>query len=116
MDFSTFREVMNDTGEKLSFLYKNAINGGALENIDTQIHNGQVALLCGESVSGKTTFSRLVSLIPTYYDGETTGGVFVQDEDARNVKIHDIASIVVLSFKITVLSLLMDKEIVFANC
>ncbi len=104
--------------KQVSFTYENAVNGGAIADIDIQIPKGQVVLLCGESGSGKTTFSRLINgLIPSYYEGEMTGDVFVENKDIRNTELHELSPFVGSVFqnpKSQFYTLLTDTEIVFA--
>ena len=60
--------------EHVSFTYENAENGAAILDNSAQISKGEIVLLCGESGSGKTTFSRLINgLIPNYYEGTLVG-------------------------------------------
>ena len=104
--------------KNVDFAYENTVKGGALENVNIQIPKGQVVLLCGESGSGKTTFSRLINgLIPSYYEGEMTGDVLVSDMDIQDAQLHEIASHVGSVFqnpKSQFYTLLTDTEIVFA--
>ena len=57
--------------KQVSFAYDKAVNDSAICGINIRIPKGQTILLCGESGSGKTTFSRLINgLIPAYYEGD----------------------------------------------
>ena len=78
--------------ENVSFTYENVDNGAAILDNSIQISKGEIILLCGESGSGKTTFSRLVNgLIPNYYEGTLTGKVQVEDKNPEDVELHELA-------------------------
>lgn len=104
--------------ENNSFIYENATNGAAVTDINAEIPKGQVVLLCGESGSGKTTFSRFINgLIPSYYEGELTGDILVAGKDIREVELYELAPHVGSVFqnpKSQFYTLLTDTEIVFA--
>lgn len=104
--------------ENVSFTYENADNGAAILDISIQISKGEIVLLCGESGSGKTTFSRLVNgLIPNYYEGSLTGKVRVVDKNPEEVELHELAPYVGSVFqnpKAQFYTLITDTEIVFA--
>ena len=104
--------------ENVSFTYENAGNGAAILDNSIQISKGEVILLCGESGSGKTTFSRLVNgLIPNYYEGTLTGKVQVGSKNPEAVELHELAPYVGSVFqnpKAQFYTLITDTEIVFA--
>ena len=104
--------------KQVSFTYDNATNGTAIRDINVQIPKGQIVLLCGESGSGKTTFSRLINgLIPAYYDGDLNGRVMVSQKDTSKVELHELAPFIGSVFqnpKSQFYTLLTDTEIVFA--
>ena len=57
--------------ENVFYKYENTIEGDALTDISVEIPKGQVVLLCGESGSGKTTYTRVVNgLLSSYYEGK----------------------------------------------
>lgn len=101
-----------------SFVYENGVNGAVITNIDTQIPKGQVVLLCGESGSGKTTFTRLVNgLIPDFYEGELNGSIVVGGKDTSTAELYELAPFVGSVFqdpKSQFYTLATDTEIVFA--
>ena len=102
----------------VSFSYENAANGAAIKDVQAQIPKGQVVLLCGESGSGKTTFSRLINgLIPAYYEGELSGHIHVAGKDTAEIELYELAPSVGSVFqnpKSQFYTLLTDTEIVFA--
>ena len=104
--------------EQVSFTYETAKSGATIRNINVRIPKGQIVLLCGESGSGKTTFSRLINgLIPAYYDGDLNGRIMVSQKDTSKVELHELAPFVGSVFqnpKSQFYTLLTDTEIVFA--
>ena len=104
--------------ENVSFTYENDDNGAAILNNSIQISKGEIVLLCGESGSGKTTFSRLLNgLIPNYYEGTLTGKVQVKDKNPEKVELYELATYVGSVFqnpKAQFYTLITDTEIVFA--
>lgn len=104
--------------DNVSFTYENAINGSAIKDVQAQIPKGQVILLCGESGSGKTTFSRLINgLIPSYYEGDLEGRVFVAGKDVLETELYELAPHVGSVFqnpKSQFYTIQTDTEIVFA--
>ena len=104
--------------ENVSFIYENADNGAAILDNSILISKGEIVLLCGESGSGKTTFSRLINgLIPNYYEGTLTGKIQVEDKNPEEVELHELAPYVGSVFqnpKAQFYTLITDTEIVFA--
>ena len=104
--------------ENVSFTYENVDSGAAILDNSIQISEGEIILLCGESGSGKTTFSRLVNgLIPNYYEGTLVGEVQVEDKNPGDVELHELAPYVGSVFqnpKAQFYTLTTDTEIVFA--
>ncbi len=104
--------------DHVSFTYENAEFGGKIEDIDLRIEDGQIVLLCGESGSGKTTFTRLMNgLIPAYFEGTLTGNVWIDDLCVNNEPLYKTAARVGSVFqnpKSQFYTLLADTEIVFA--
>lgn len=104
--------------ENVSFTYENTENGAAILDNSTQISKGEIVLLCGESGSGKTTFSRLINgLIPNYYEGTLAGKVQVKNVIPEEVELHELAPYVGSVFqnpKAQFYTLVTDTEIVFS--
>ena len=100
------------------FSYENSLSGETLKNISISIPSGQIVLLCGESGSGKTTFSRIINgLIPCYYEGKLTGKVIVDGTDTSDIQLHSLSDKVGSVFqnpKSQFYTMLTDTEIVFA--
>lgn len=104
--------------EHASFTYENAVQGAALTDASAVIPAGRVVLLCGESGSGKTTFSRLLNgLIPAYYEGALSGRTLVDGRDTAQTELYELAGVVGSVFqnpKSQFYTVLTDTEIVFA--
>ena len=68
---------------------------GGVRDIELQIKRGEFAVLCGESGCGKTTITRLINgLIPHYYEGKMSGGVWVNGAEVSKQPLYDTAKIV----------------------
>ena len=79
----------------VSFQYEQGSSKGKIENINLTIHDGEVALICGESGCGKTTLTRLINgLIPHYYEGTLTGQTLVEGVDVKNVSLYALSGVV----------------------
>lgn len=70
----------------VSFRY---INENVLSHINLTINKGQTVALVGKSGSGKTT---MVDLLPRFWD-VTEGGIFIDGTDIRDMKLHDLRSL-----------------------
>lgn len=101
----------------VNYTYENTIEGSALSNVTTEILDGQVVLLCGESGSGKTTYIRAINgLIFHYYEGEVSGEITVSGKDINKTQLYELARDIGSVFqnpKSQFYTLLTDTEIVF---
>ena len=80
----------------VSFSYPT--NGEAsysLKNINLDIQDGEVIVLCGESGCGKTTLTRVMNgLIPNFYEGEMDGEVIVSGQNVTKQALEITAKTV----------------------
>ena len=73
----------------VSFSYDKDKN---LDNINVDIREGEVILLCGESGCRKTTITRFLNgLIPNFFDGKRQGNVYLNDELISEMPIYEIS-------------------------
>ena len=103
--------------ENVFYKYENTIEGDALTDISVEIPKGQVVLLCGESGSGKTTYTRVVNgLLSSYYEGKLSGDIEVCGKDVMHTPLHELAKDIGSVFKnpkSQFYTLITDTEIVF---
>lgn len=77
------------TSENVSFTYLHN-ETAFLKNIDFEMKQGEVVLICGASGSGKTSFSRLINGIsPNYVEGDLEGKLQTLDLIAGETEIEE---------------------------
>jgi len=82
----------------VSFEYEDGT--GILSNLNLDIKDGEVVLLCGESGCGKSTLLRMINgLIPNYYTGKLEGTVTVDGNDTSSTELYKIAEHVASVFQ-----------------
>lgn len=86
-------ESLTDFNQKIDF--KNVFfsydgTRDVLKDIELTVKKGQTIALVGQSGSGKST---LVDLLPRYHD-VTKGAICIDDKDVRDLKIHDLRSLI----------------------
>ncbi|MGE7998499.1 ABC transporter ATP-binding protein [Lysinibacillus sp. NPDC093190] len=77
--------------KNVSFQYSNQTKM-TLRDINLNISQGEVIVLCGKSGCGKTTITRLLNgLIPHYIGGHLEGSILLDNEIIQDLEIHEIA-------------------------
>lgn len=78
--------------ENAAFTYRSETGTAGIYDIDIEIPDGQVVVLCGESGCGKTTLTRLINgLIPHYFEGELAGRVTIDWKNISEQPLWDTA-------------------------
>ena len=81
--------------KNVSFRYESGADGSGLNGINLDIKKGEVVWLSGESGCGKTTLTRLINgLIPHYFEGDLTGKVLINEQDATKMPLYETAKLV----------------------
>ncbi len=82
----------------VSFEYEDGT--GIISDLNLDINDGEVVLLCGESGCGKSTLIRMINgLIPNYYKGKLSGKVTVDGHDTAASELHELAEHVASVFQ-----------------
>lgn len=64
----------------------------ALRHIDLTIQDGECVVLTGESGCGKTTLTRCLNgLVPSFYEGELTGGLLLDEKNLLEMPQYEIS-------------------------
>ncbi len=75
------------------FSYKG--KGKQLKNINLNISAGKCFVIVGSSGSGKSTLTRLINgLIPSFFEGDLKGEVFIGDKNIRELSSWEIGKLV----------------------
>lgn len=81
--------------QQVSFAYKKSERSRCLEEVNLDIPQGQVVVLCGTSGCGKTTVTRLITgLVPQYFEGDLWGDVHVGGRDVVVEPVSDTSAFV----------------------
>ncbi len=82
----------------VSFEYEDGT--GIISDLNLNIKDGEVVLLCGESGCGKSTLIRMINgLIPNYYRGNLSGKVTVDGCDTASSQLRELAEHVASVFQ-----------------
>ncbi len=66
-----------------------------LKNINLAIPEGKCFVIVGSSGSGKSTLTRLINgLIPTFFEGDLQGNIFIGNHNIRELKSWEIGKLV----------------------
>jgi energy-coupling factor transport system ATP-binding protein len=95
--------------KKLSYKYPES-NKNALENINMEIHQGDLMLVLGSSGSGKSTLAKCISrTVPNFYGGTIYGQVFLKGQDFEELNHKQRAQEITMVFQDPERQLVMDK-------
>ncbi len=79
--------------QNIEFSYKGKDKG--LHNINLSIPVGKCFVIVGSSGSGKSTLTRLINgLVPTFFEGDLAGDVFIGDKNIKNLSSWEIGALV----------------------
>jgi len=72
--------------DRVGFHYASAPNGFHLQDVQLEVHAGEIVALVGPSGAGKTT---LANLVPRFYD-VTSGAVRIDGKDVRDIQLASL--------------------------
>lgn len=103
--------------ENVSFKYSGS-DKYSLQNINLKLDKGDCLLLTGPSGCGKSTITKLINgLIPSYFEGELTGKVFIEGTDVSEIPMYELSKKVASVFqnpKTQFFNIDAEDEIVFS--
>lgn len=78
--------------ERLGFDFGNQ-DSTLFKRVDLKFGNGEIALICGPTGSGKSTFLKLINrLAPTFNVGRASGSIKIDELEITNLKPYQIAA------------------------
>ena len=84
--------------KNVSFEYEDGT--GIISDLNLNINDGEVVLLCGESGCGKSTLIRMINgLIPNYYPGNLSGEVIVDGLNTADAELYKLSEHVASVFQ-----------------
>jgi energy-coupling factor transport system ATP-binding protein len=82
------------TVDQVTFRYRER-SQPAIQKVSFTVHPGEIVLLAGPSGCGKTTLARCINgLIPRSYEGDLSGRILLQGEDASQKTLPQISQII----------------------
>lgn len=77
--------------DNVSFRYSGT-NKDSLSNISLTVKEGECVVLTGASGCGKTTVTRVLNgLVTSFYDGDLSGGIYVDSVDVTKQEPHELS-------------------------
>ncbi|MFI3202625.1 MAG: ATP-binding cassette domain-containing protein [Eubacteriales bacterium] len=78
--------------QNVSFRYASNGDKYSVKDLDLEIAEGEVVVLCGLSGCGKTTVTRLINgLAPHFYEGGIKGNVIVDGKNTKEIELSEFA-------------------------
>ncbi|MCH8677422.1 ABC transporter ATP-binding protein [Staphylococcus lugdunensis] len=80
--------------DNVSFTYAEATHP-ALKQLSLEIKQGEVAIFCGKSGSGKSTIAKLINgLIPKVQTGDIEGDIYLNQQSMAELSMYEISTMV----------------------